>query len=149
MTALTRRQGEALSAIARHIAETGIAPTRTELMAALGSRSRAAVQFLIERLIERGALLRAPYRVRGLELVDPFARPAAAGMRALFIPCLYGKTVAPGRAVPIELHKRPAQAGQALPPWGSANAERPPVGEQQPRHSETTAITGERTMPAG
>ena len=81
---LTPVQRRALEVIDARLRADGVAPTRTELMAALDLRSRSGAQRVVDALIERGHLRRLPRQARALEVVRgaaeaaPAARPPAA-----------------------------------------------------------------------
>jgi len=53
---LTAKQAECLTAIERHIANTGTAPSYEELGRTLGQRSKSGVHRLILALEERGSI---------------------------------------------------------------------------------------------
>jgi repressor LexA len=66
---LTPMQRRAFELIAQRLGAEGVAPTRTEMMAALGLRSKSGAQRLVEALIERGYLRRLPHRARAIEIL--------------------------------------------------------------------------------
>ena len=70
---LTARQHELLEFITRYIrAHHGVCPSYTEMMDALGLRSKSGVNRLIEGLVERGHVRKALGKTRSLVLVgDP------------------------------------------------------------------------------
>ena len=72
---LTAEQRRALQIIVARLDAGGNAPTRLELAAELGLRSKSGTQRLVDALVERGYLRRLPYRARALEVVR---RPEAA-----------------------------------------------------------------------
>ena len=64
--ALTKRQKKAFDFISRYIGEHDIAPSTTEIGAALGLHSKSGVSRLISALVRRGALTRIPNVARGI-----------------------------------------------------------------------------------
>lgn len=75
MTALTRRQSEALDFIQSYVAANGIAPAYTEIASALDLNSKSGVHRLVKELEDRGAIRVLANRARGIEIVRP--QPAA------------------------------------------------------------------------
>jgi len=153
--ALTGREGRVLEAIRSAIARDGVAPSRVELMQALGFKSRSSAQALVDRLVLKGWLERRSFRARGLALSAEAPTRQGAGapafgvtlavetFRALFIPAPFGTFLAEGFAQEITVTKRTANAG--------ANADQRPAqtGRLQARHTadESQEPTGELRMP--
>ncbi len=85
---LTKRQREALAAIAEHIAAHGYAPTYRELADRLSLASASNAHRLVVELERCGAIRREPGRVRALKLASgwrdprPAARKFAASLAA-------------------------------------------------------------------
>lgn len=75
MIGLTAKQTQLLDYLRGYTADFGIAPSIREMGAHLGLNSTGNVRALLDRLEERGAIRRLPYRARGIEVVDadPFA----------------------------------------------------------------------------
>ncbi len=65
----TEKQAELLQFITRHIAETGVAPTYGEMVAAMGLHSRSGIFRLLTGLEERGLIRRLPFRARAIEVI--------------------------------------------------------------------------------
>lgn len=65
---LTKKQAECLAFVSRTIQENGVAPSYQEIADELGLASKSGVHRLIEALIYRGHLVRAPNRARSLSL---------------------------------------------------------------------------------
>lgn len=73
---LTPRQRDLLLFIQSALDRTGgIAPSRDEMKAHLGFRSKSGCQRLVDGLVERGYLRRLPYRGRALEVVKRAGMP--------------------------------------------------------------------------
>lgn len=66
---LTARQRLALSIIARHIDDRGMAPTYAEIADALGAASATSAVHLVESLEEKGYVRRSPGRARSLRVL--------------------------------------------------------------------------------
>lgn len=69
MNPLTPRQTEILDFIRRHIAEQGMPPTRAEIVAAFGFRSRTAAEDHLRALAQRNAIELLP-GWRGIRVLD-------------------------------------------------------------------------------
>jgi len=67
--ALTARQRLALSIIARHIDDRGVAPTYAEIAEALGASSATSAVHLVEALEQKGYVRRSPGRARSLRII--------------------------------------------------------------------------------
>jgi len=74
---LTAKQAECLTAIERHIANTGTAPSYEELGRTLGQRSKSGVHRLILALEERGFIRRLPFCARAIEIIKPQLHPGS------------------------------------------------------------------------
>lgn len=68
---LTRQQSRALAFIRRHCAMAGFAPSISEIIAALGLRSKRGGVEILRALEERGHIRRLPHRARAIELMRP------------------------------------------------------------------------------
>lgn len=66
---LTPQQRALLDAITRIQAETGVAPSYSEMAAAIGAKSKATVARLMQGLEDRGHIRRMPRRARSYGLV--------------------------------------------------------------------------------
>ena len=70
MSDLTQRQTEILRLIQRHIAETGMPPTRAEIARELGFRSANAAEEHLRALARKGVISLMPGTSRGIQLRD-------------------------------------------------------------------------------
>ena len=77
MNGLTPVQAQTLAFVRRCIAERMVPPTYDEIAAHLEIKSRGNVAKTIDRLVERGALLRLPRKARSLSLPPASAAPTA------------------------------------------------------------------------
>lgn len=68
--ALTKKQKEALDFIREHVTAHGIAPTFTEIGAALGLKSKSGVARIVVGLVERGAVTHIPKHARSIAIID-------------------------------------------------------------------------------
>lgn len=69
---MTQRQKKLLDFIRDRIEATGVAPSYTEMAAAIGTSSRTTPHDIVQRLIADGHLVRrADRRHRGIELPGP------------------------------------------------------------------------------
>lgn len=73
----TRAQHALLRFIVGYTEAKGFAPTRREMMEALGNRSKARPQEGILRLEKRGWLRTLPAKARAIEVLQPVAIPRA------------------------------------------------------------------------
>jgi repressor LexA len=72
MVKLTKRQQEVLNVLAKHIADTGLPPTRAEIAAELGFKSANAAEEHLKALARKGAIEKIAGTSRGLRiLVNP------------------------------------------------------------------------------
>ena len=72
MVKLTRRQQDVLDVLAKHIAETGLPPTRAEIAAELGFKSANAAEEHLKALARKGAIEKIAGTSRGLRiLINP------------------------------------------------------------------------------
>jgi len=83
-TPLTARQAEILEAIRRHVAETGVPPSRPELAKALGIASTNGVFKHLDALAKKGAIELIPNSARGIRVLEeeaglPLLGKVAAG----------------------------------------------------------------------
>jgi len=67
---LTPRQAEVLDLIRRHLAETGLPPTRAEIARRLGFRSANAAEEHLRALARKGAIELLPGASRGIRVVS-------------------------------------------------------------------------------
>lgn len=67
---LTKEMSKALVVIRDAMRERGMAPSREELMARLGLRSKSGAQRLVVALEERGFVSRIPFRARALAVAE-------------------------------------------------------------------------------
>lgn len=74
---LTPTQAQCLSAIERHLADHGCAPSYEELAAALGQRSKSGIHRMIVALEQRGFIRRIPCCARAIEIIKPQPSPSA------------------------------------------------------------------------
>jgi len=82
MSHLTDRQTEILELIRRHLAESGLPPTRAEIARELGFRSPNAAEEHLKALARKGVIELVPGASRGIRLVDeglPVVGRVAAG----------------------------------------------------------------------
>ena len=70
MSDLTQRQTEILRLIQRHIAESGMPPTRAEIARELGFRSANAAEEHLRALARKGVIALMPGTSRGIQLRD-------------------------------------------------------------------------------
>lgn len=68
---LTKRQGEVLECIRRHIEATGYPPTRADIARDLGFRSANAAEEHLKALARKGAIEIIPGTSRGIRLPEP------------------------------------------------------------------------------
>lgn len=68
---LTTRAVELRAVIRAWIAEHGCAPTYDQMAAELGIASKGTVSRLLDQLEQRGAIRRAYFRRRSVELIEP------------------------------------------------------------------------------
>ncbi|RMA81146.1 transcriptional repressor LexA [Umboniibacter marinipuniceus] len=74
MVKLTKRQQDVLDVLAKHIADTGLPPTRAEIAAELGFKSANAAEEHLKALARKGAIEKIAGTSRGLRiLVNPEA----------------------------------------------------------------------------
>ena len=72
MVKLTRRQQDVLDVLAKHIADTGLPPTRAEIAAELGFKSANAAEEHLKALARKGAIEKIAGTSRGLRiLINP------------------------------------------------------------------------------
>ncbi len=121
---LTPMQARALVLIDARLRAEDVAPTRGELMAALGLRSRSGAQRAVDALVKCGYLRRLPRAARALEVVrrpgggalpDPFEGALAAALaldeaQALALARLLVARAAQARSVPDLVALRDATA---------------------------------------
>lgn len=65
---LTRRQRDLLAFIAGYIEREGVAPNYAEMVIGIGAKSKSAIARLVDGLVERGHLVRVPFRARAIAL---------------------------------------------------------------------------------
>jgi SOS-response transcriptional repressor LexA len=70
MIGLTRAEADCLAFIRAFNAREGVMPSRREIAASLNYRSTAAAARLVDALVGKGRLHRAPKRARALALAD-------------------------------------------------------------------------------
>lgn len=68
MISLTPAQSKLYAFICEYVRDWGQTPTYAEMMSALGLNSKATIKSTIDGLIERGRLVRTPWRARGLRI---------------------------------------------------------------------------------
>lgn len=79
---ITPRQAKLLAFVRDYIARhDGVAPTYREIMVGLDMQSKSQVQWLIDRLVQRGYMRRLRYRARAIEVID-VPGSAASALRA-------------------------------------------------------------------
>jgi repressor LexA len=71
MKALTARQQEILTFIAKHIEDSGFPPTRLDICAALGFKSPNAAEEHLKALARKGAISMVPGASRSIRLLHP------------------------------------------------------------------------------
>ncbi|WP_298635478.1 transcriptional repressor LexA [uncultured Umboniibacter sp.] len=72
MVKLTKRQQDVLDVLAKHIADTGLPPTRAEIAAELGFKSANAAEEHLKALARKGAIEKIAGTSRGLRiLINP------------------------------------------------------------------------------
>jgi len=71
MKALTARQQEVLTFIAKHIEDSGFPPTRLDICAALGFKSPNAAEEHLKALARKGAISMVPGASRSIRLLHP------------------------------------------------------------------------------
>lgn len=71
MKALTVRQQQILSFIAKHIEDSGFPPTRLDICAALGFKSPNAAEEHLKALVRKGAISMVPGASRSIRLLHP------------------------------------------------------------------------------
>jgi repressor LexA len=71
MKALTVRQQEILTFIAKHIEDSGFPPTRLDICAALGFKSPNAAEEHLKALVRKGAISMVPGASRSIRLLHP------------------------------------------------------------------------------
>ncbi|MEY3669887.1 MAG: hypothetical protein RL258_1282 [Pseudomonadota bacterium] len=71
MKALTARQQEILTFIAKHIEDSGFPPTRLDICAALGFKSPNAAEEHLKALARKGAISMVPGASRSIRLLQP------------------------------------------------------------------------------
>ncbi|MFM1880936.1 MAG: hypothetical protein RLZZ344_1170 [Pseudomonadota bacterium] len=71
MKALTARQQEILTFIAKHIEDSGFPPTRLDICAALGFKSPNAAEEHLKALVRKGAISMVPGASRSIRLLQP------------------------------------------------------------------------------
>lgn len=71
MMSLTKRQLQAFVFIEDRIAQSGVAPSYSEVAAALGTTSKGNVKRIVDAIIRRGHLRKLPGHARALEIVAP------------------------------------------------------------------------------
>lgn len=69
MMGLTSKQRALYDFIAARIAERGVAPSYSEMTAAMGCASKGHVGEALDRLEERGCIRRLPGRARAIEII--------------------------------------------------------------------------------
>lgn len=75
MKALTARQQEILTFIAKHIEDSGFPPTRLDICAALGFKSPNAAEEHLKALARKGAISMVPGASRSIRLLQPVDGP--------------------------------------------------------------------------
>lgn len=87
MEKLTKRQGEVLALIRRHIDDTGLPPTRADIARELGFRSANAAEEHLRALARKGAIEMISGASRGIRLLEnrgiPVVGRVAAGAPVL------------------------------------------------------------------
>jgi repressor LexA len=73
----TKRQSDLLSFIRSFVRDRGCSPSFSEMMEALGVRSKSGVVQLLCGLEERGYIRRVKYRARAIEICDQQPTPKA------------------------------------------------------------------------
>lgn len=71
LVGLTPRQRDALDFITKYAVEHGYSPAFSEIRDAIGLASKSGVNRIVNALVERGHLVRTPFRARALGIVDP------------------------------------------------------------------------------
>lgn len=92
-TKLTTRQREILDMIRRHIADTGIPPTRSEIVQAFGFRSTTAAVDHLNALAKKGVIELLDGTARGIRLTGAGQGLGAAQQRPLPLPELQQLTL--------------------------------------------------------
>jgi repressor LexA len=100
---LTRKQLDLLEFIHKRVQRDGVPPSFDEMKEALDLRSKSGIHRLITALEERGFIRRLAHRARAIEIVK---LPDALDKARTFVPKVIegDKTVAPPRAMPVEVH---------------------------------------------
>ncbi len=79
---MTPRQRDLLYFIQTHLRKHQVAPTYSEMAAALGLSSRGSLVRMVGELAEQGHLTVAPRKSRGIALTNPLAKIPTNVLRA-------------------------------------------------------------------